>query len=96
MYQETAEYLTDIEKAHKKDKRPDKVFCDLNGNLCFLHQIDSMTQTDDNLAAQESKQIAKDSIDRCQKKQASNSYYKTDYGKDKSDYRFSEPIDDAS
>lgn len=51
MYQETAEYLTDIEKAHKKDKRPDKVFCDLNGNLCFLHQVDSMAQTDGNLAA---------------------------------------------
>lgn len=96
MNQVTAEYFTNVEKAHKKDKRPDKIFCDMDGNLCFLHQIDSMAKADDNLAAQKSKQIAKDSIDRCQEKQAANSYYKTDYGKDKSDYRFPEPIDDAA
>ena len=51
MNQVTAEYFTNIEKAHKKNKRPDKIFCNLNGNVCFLHQVDSMTQTNDNLAA---------------------------------------------
>ena len=96
MNQVTAEYFTNIEKAHKKDKRPDKIFCNLNGNVCFLHQVDSMTQTDDNLAAEKSEQITKDSINRSQKKQAANSNDKTNYGKSKSDYRFPESIDNAA
>ena len=51
MNQVTAEYFTNIEKAHKKNKRPDKIFCNMNGNVCFLHQVDSMKKTDDNMAA---------------------------------------------
>lgn len=51
MNQVTAEYFTNVEKAHKKDKRPDKIFCDMDGYLCFFHQINAVTQTDDNLAA---------------------------------------------